>query len=202
MSRIPNGLLASALLALAAAAQDGVQEKGAPAAKEGQQPAAVQGTAPNGKGTAPVRVQLGETVQPTQLQTRDGGRIDADPRAKYRTVVKMMINIDRAHRDRVARLERLRVLFQAAGASDKLSTVQRLRELEQSRYEAALQGYARGLGPDLYPQVRAVIDGNGGPAPAGAVAAPDAGSAPAETPAQGEAPAQGGAARGARKRNR
>ncbi len=196
MRRIQIGLFASALLALAATAQDGAKEKGAPAAKDGQQPPVVQGTAPTGKGAAPARVQLGETVQPTQLQTRDGGRIDADPRAKYRTLVRMMVNIDRAHRDRVARLERLRVLFQAAGASDKLSTVQRLRELEQSRYEAALQGYARGLGPDLYPQVRAVIDGNGGQAPASAVAAPDAGSTPAE------APAQGGAARGARKRNR
>jgi hypothetical protein len=43
-----------------------------------------------------------------------------------------------------------------------------LRGLETKRYEAAMLGYERGLGPSLYAQVRAVIDANG--IPAGAIA--------------------------------
>ncbi len=192
MSRIPICILASALLAVTVAAQRGVQEKGGAPAKDGGKPAPVEGAAPTEKGAAPVRVQLGEPVQPMELQTRDGGRIDVDPRAKYRTAVKMMINIDRAHRDRVARLERLRELFQASGASDKLATVARLRELESSRYEAALQGYARGLGPSIYTQVRAVIDAGAGPAPDASRPADKSAPSGATAPnAAGDAPSRG-----------
>jgi len=179
MNRIAMLVLAAALLALPAAAQSAESGasgagKGRPGGKHVAPAESVQASGASAKGQAPAPVKLAEPVQPEEIEFRDGGRVEADPRAKYRTVVRMMINIERAHRDRVARLERLRELYEAAGAPDKLATVARLVELERSRYESALQGYERGLGPVLYPQVRAVIDSRGGTPPAPPV--PGAGS--------------------------
>jgi len=196
MIRIPIGLLSCAILAVIAPAQrgteDGFEGKGGAPPKESGKPAAVQGAAPSQKGLAPARIQLGEPMQPTEIQTRDGARVQTDPRTKYRTAVKMMLNIDRAHRDRVARLERLREIFEAAGASDKLATVARLRELEQSRYEASLLGYARGMGASIFEQVRAVIDAGAGAWPYASPAGSNA--APADPSGRGpssEAPSRG-----------
>jgi hypothetical protein len=145
--------------------------KGRPRAVEA---ASIQEAGPDTKGLAPGRVKLAEPIQPLQVEVREGGVITSDPRAKQRTVVRMMVNIERAHRDRVARLERLREIYEAAGAHEKLETVARLRELELSRYASALEGYERGLGPVLYGKVRAAIDGQGGKPPANP--APAAGS--------------------------
>lgn len=126
-------------------------------------------------GPAPARVQLGEPIQPSQLQTRDGGQIAADPRARYRTVVKMMITVERTHRERVARLERLRALFTESNATDSIAEVDRLAAIEIAKYTAAMAGYERGLSASLYAQVRAVIDTRGG--------APSSAGAPNVTPA-------------------
>jgi len=128
------------------------------------------------KGFAPDNVQLGEPIQPTQVQVRQGGAITADPRAKLRTVVRIMLNYERGHRDRVARLERLHVLFEAAGASDKVREVTRLRDIEMGRFKGAQLGYERDLGPAIYAQVRALLDANGGAKP---VPAPPANVPPA-----------------------
>lgn len=171
MKRFVVLLAACTWIATVPAAQDSGATKeagGRPsrsAPKDGAQDGPVGGAKPPAKGGSPDRVRLGEPVQPTQMQTRDGGQIQADPRAKLRTVVKMMLNVERAHRDRVSRLERLRSIYAAAGAADKIATVTRLREVEGARYELTLQGYARDLGPDVYRAVRAAIDANAGTPP-------------------------------------
>lgn len=179
MNRIGIVAFAAVCLALPAAAQgaetgaDGAG-KGRPRGKRAAPAASIQEAGPDAKGQAPGGVKLVEPVQPSAIEVRAGGSITADPRAKQRTVVRMMLNIERAHRDRVARLERLREVYEAAGAREKLETVARLRELEQSRYASALEGYERGLGPVLYGKVRAAIDGQGGKPPA--IPTPAAGS--------------------------
>ncbi|MCY2960470.1 MAG: hypothetical protein NTY35_09930 [Planctomycetota bacterium] len=155
-------LLAAAVLVFGASAQRGAPEKGAQREKPASPSASVEAASGGQKGQAPSSVQLGEPVQPTEVQTREGGRVETDPRAKQRTVVRMMVNVERAHRDRVARLERLRAIFEASGATEKLATVARLRDVEWNRYSAALKGYERDLGPELYPQVRAAIDAGAG----------------------------------------
>lgn len=143
-----------------------------PTAKEPAQDARkpqVQSEPETQTGPAPARVQLGEPIQPSQVQTRDGGQIAADPRARYRTVVKMMITVERTHRERVARLERLRALFTESNATDSIAEVDRLAAIEITKYTAAMAGYERGLSASLYAQVRAVIDSRGGaPSSAGA----------------------------------
>ncbi len=141
-----------------------------PAAKEPAQdsPKPKADSEPEAK-TGPARVQLGEPIQPNQLQTRDGGQIAADPRARYRTVVKMMITVERTHRERVTRLEMLRALFTESGATESVAAVDRLAAIELAKYDAAMSGYERGLGASLYAQVRAVIDTRGG-TPSSAVA--------------------------------
>jgi hypothetical protein len=184
--------LATSLAPRAAASAQGRPGKEGKPTEKAEVPT-IGGAAPTQPGAAPQAVQLGEPVQPTQLQTRAGGAVVGDQRARYRTVVRMMINIERAHRDRFARLERLRELFTASGATESLAAVEHLRGLETKRYEAAMLGYERGLGPSLYAQVRAVIDANGIPAnvtaPVGKPADPAAG-APAGSKSRGDPKSQ------------
>jgi len=152
------------------------------------------GDQPTEQGFAPDRVQLGDPIQPTEIQVRQGGAITADPRAKLRTVVRILVNYERGHRDRVARLERLRGLFEAAGASDKVREVQRLSELEMARFTGAQRGYERDLGPAIYAQVRALLEANGGAPPTGAAAnVPPAGKVPppGKVPPAGKVPPPG-----------
>jgi hypothetical protein len=110
-------------------------------------------------------VRLAEPIQPLDQQIRQGGAVTADPRAKLRTVVRILVNFERAHRDRVARLERLAAIFREAGAQAELAEVERLRALVDQRFAAAQKGYERDLGPAIYAQVRAVIDAQVGTAP-------------------------------------
>ncbi len=138
---------------------------------------------PTEQGFAPDQVQLGDPIQPTELEVRQGGAITADPRAKLRTVVRILVNYERGHRDRVARLERLRGLFEASGAGDKVREVQRLRDLEMARFTAAQRGYERDLGPSIYAQVRALLDANGGAPPAPAANVPAGAKGSTEGPA-------------------
>ncbi len=155
------GFLCAAIAALPAGPQRPSTPKGSvsPVAQSNPE----SNPTPTSKGTAPAaRVQIDEPIQPTQIQTRDGDKITSDPRAKYRTVVRMMVNVERAHRERVARLERLHELFTASAATESLATVDQLVAVERRRYENALNGYRQGLGDSLYVQVRAVLDTRAG----------------------------------------
>src|SRR5690349_10269538 len=75
--------------------------------------------------------------KPVAIESPAGAQAEppADPRAQQRTLVKMLVNVERAHRDRAARLDRLRELYTASGATAQLETVARLVQLEQQRYE-------------------------------------------------------------------
>jgi hypothetical protein len=178
MDRIRIALLAVALAAAPVVAQRGRPAKEqpvpevAPDSVDAEKEAAEQDAAKSDaaqkeaaeQGLAPDGAQLQEPVQPREVQVRSGAQVVADPRARYRTVVRMMLNIERAHRERVARLARMAEFLTAAQATTDLETLARLATLEQGRYEASLKGYERDLGPVLYGKVRAVIDGRGGQA--------------------------------------
>lgn len=117
-------------------------------------------------------------------QEKPGGPVGGDPKLRARNVATMIVNIERAHRDRVARLERLRQLYEKSGAAEQLEKVARLRAVEHARYEAAMRGYEKDLGPALFAQVRSALELNAGQPPGPTPAAvPPPGIDPGE-PAQ------------------
>jgi hypothetical protein len=177
-TRIPLLALAgaTALLALAEAAQHPTSRRartGIPVEPPlADAPASTDFAAPQVRLEEPVpagattRAATGASAAGTQDGADGATRPPGDTRAKLRTVVRILVNQERGHRDRVARLERLRAIYAEARALDRLAEVARLRGLEDQRYAAAQKGYERDLGPALYAQVRAVVDAAAGAKPA------------------------------------
>ncbi len=104
-----------------------------------------------------------EKVTPTAVQVRAEGRVVEDPKARARALVQQVVNVERAHRERIARIERLEELFRASGGADSLAELANLRAVQERRYQAAMDGYRRDLGADNYARLRKVLDAGGGP---------------------------------------
>ena len=161
------------------AAQQPIDRKQAPQKTDAQPIQALGYSSPNPqKGAAPAAAPATtKTGQPGQAAGQD-------PKVRSRNVATMIVNVERAHRDRVARLERLRQLYEKSGGAEQLERIARLRAKEQARYDAAMRGYERDLGPALFAKVRSALDLNAGKPPAApAPAAAPAPNAP-ETPQQ------------------
>jgi hypothetical protein len=159
-------------LALVAAAQK-TQEAKPAAQKEALQKLEGLGYA------APATQKAAAPVAPavTQNPGQPGGQ---DPKLRARNLATMIVNVERAHRDRVARIERLREVYEQSGGAEQLERLARLRAKEQARYDAAMRGYERDLGPALFAKVRAALDLNAGKPPA--APAPAAAPAPQNAP--------------------
>jgi len=121
-------------------------------------PAAQKGAAPASRAQAPA-----PAPKPEQ---RAAGPAGADPKVQMRNVARMVVNVERAHRDRVARLERLRQIYEKNGAAEKLEKVARLRAKEHARYEQVMNGYEKSLGTELFAKLRGALDRNAGRPPA------------------------------------
>ncbi len=134
------------------------------------------------KGAVPVAPVPGAGPKP---EPRAGGPVGDATKVQMRNVAGMVVNVERAHRDRVARLERLRQIYEKAGAAEKLEKVSRLRAKEHSRYEMVMSGYEKSLGPELFAKLRTALDRNAGrpPAAPAPTAVPPAEAAPG-TPKQ------------------
>jgi 23S rRNA (adenine2503-C2)-methyltransferase len=103
---------------------------------------------------------------PTDHRAEAGQPTGEEAIVRSRNLAKMIVNVERAHRDRVARLERLRQIYEKSGGAEQLERIARLRAKEHARYDAAMRGYERDLGPALFAKVRSALDLNAGKAPA------------------------------------
>ncbi|MBL8862986.1 MAG: hypothetical protein JNK02_13390 [Planctomycetes bacterium] len=141
-------------------------------------PPAVEPAAPEAargaqEGFAPVPAPLGEPFAPLAVQVRGPDGIGPDPRAALRAAAQRMLAREAAHRDRVARLERVRALLAADGDASGAAEAVALLEREAQRFGAAQRVFERELSPRIHAQLRAVLDAQAGPRPAGWSTAPD-----------------------------
>ena len=95
-----------------------------------------------------------------------------DP-AVLRSIAKEMVTLERIHRDRQARLDRLVEVFSEGKQMDKVKEIEALRAKENTRYLAAMQGYKKIVGPEVHGRIVALLNGNSvgagaGPARSGA----------------------------------
>jgi hypothetical protein len=88
-----------------------------------------------------------------------------DPAIRQRAVVRMMISVERTHRERVGRLERLIQIFDRRPDEPRLRLAIELRHRERERYDATMAGYREELGPELYARVRTLMDAGPGSEP-------------------------------------
>jgi hypothetical protein len=149
------------------AAQQPVDRKQAPQKPDAQQIKGLGYSSPQAQKGAPPAA----APKPGQSAAAPAGQ---DAIARSRNLATMIVNVERAHRDRVARLERLRQIYEKSGGAEQLQRLERLRAKEHARYDAAMRGYERDLGPALFAKVRAALDLNAGqpPAPPPPAAAP------------------------------
>lgn len=113
-----------------------------------------QGTPP-AKAPPPTRTPLQPSAA-LSTQTRDrktGAIAPADPKAGQRSVAQQIVNVEKAHRDRAARLARLTELFTQSGQTDKVKLCEELGRQESRKYVTAMQGYRALLGEELFLQV-------------------------------------------------
>lgn len=108
----------------------------------------------------------------------------AAPRARLpenlRATARAMADQQYRHRQRLARIERLRQVYRERGDLGRIARLEELRTKENARYARYLDERRRELGPERYAQVERALG-------AGAIGRP----APASAPAQGRPPRNG-----------
>lgn len=142
------------------------QEKGAPPAPQQQEPAKTREVVPAAPQEAPARAKKGDRgaraakeapiAAPAPLATTPIGA--PDPKL-LRNIAKQMVTMERIHRERQARMDRLIEVFSETKATDKIKEVEALRTKENTRYLAAMEGYKKSIGPEIYTKICALMNG-------------------------------------------
>jgi len=81
----------------------------------------------------------------------------AAPNPAMRETARNLYALERVHRERLARIERLMQLFREKGDQDKLLQLEQLRAKENKRYDRFLERYKAEMGP-AYDQVAGTLN--------------------------------------------
>ena len=137
--------------------------------KQGDKPAA--GDAPR-RGDAPARSRPdkpSDAASDVPRKTGDAPRLDepsdrpgdaapaANP-AELRRMRAEIFALERVHRERTARIERLKVLFREKGETEKVLRLEQMGERAEIRYQGKLAAYRREMGPENFAKLEAALE--------------------------------------------
>ena len=106
--------------------------------------------------------------------------------AELRRLRREALALERRHRERSARINRLAVVFREQGETEKVQQLELMAERENLRYERALERYRREMGPEAFAKLEQVLEAGRG-RPGKAPGAQSGGDRPGD-----RAPAQSG----------
>jgi hypothetical protein len=101
--------------------------------------------------------------------------------AELRRLRREVLVLERNHRERSARINRLAVVFREQGKTEKVQQLELMEERENLRYERALGGYRREMGPEAFAKLEAALEAGRGQ-PGKAVGPPQSGDRPGDRP--------------------
>jgi hypothetical protein len=135
------------------------QEPAKPSEVAPAQPAAGKGRGAKGDRPAHDRTKGAPATVPAAVQPGATAPAMPDP-AVLRSIAKEMVTLERIHRDRQARMDRLVEVFSQAKQMDKVKEIEALRAKETTRYSAAMQGFKKIVGPEVHGRILALMNGS------------------------------------------
>jgi len=103
--------------------------------------------------------KVGKSPEGDRASDRPGDTAPAAPNnAELRRLRGEVIALERSHRNRSARINRLAAIFREQGKTEKVQQLELMEERENLRYERALAGYRREMGPEAFAKLEKVLE--------------------------------------------
>ena len=92
------------------------------------------------------------------VRPSDAGASASPKAGEIRRLSREVFALERKHRERIARIDRLKVVFREKGEIEKVQELEQMAERQERRHARGLEAYRREMGPEAFAAIETALE--------------------------------------------